>query len=247
MILDFYGSYTYRGSWNSTTPYLPNDLVFRSNTLFLVDRGNTGVQPDITTDDWSASPYTYTPYVPSNSYTANQGIIDSRGRLYYARGAIPENSPRPGMAQSLWVPNQLVSVLLSDIRDQVAVGLTTQDLPDSVIEKNVFLRAAELEVIQRITAAQYDAKLAIQSSRERITIAIQKRTAALIIPALPQIVENSALQERVRFLEIDWQARIELLQQEADDIIKPDIPDATAVGGSIWGVTNRFVADKYRC
>ena len=140
-----------------------------------------------------------------------------------------------------------VSVLLSDIRDQVAVGLTTQDLPDSVIEKNVFLRAAELEVIQRITAAQYDAKLAIQSSRERITIAIQKRTAALIIPALPQIVENSALQERVRFLEVDWQARIELLQQEADDIIKPDVPEDTAVGGSIWGVTNRFVADKYRC
>ena len=133
------------------------------------------------------------------------------------------------------------NTIISDIRDLVLIGLDSSDLPDDTITKNIFFRASELTIIERLglTTEAYTEKLATDPAfRERVQIAVERRTAAAIIPALPQVVEEAILNQRWRYLEIDWQERISLLLRQADEAI---VDDLVSVQGAIYGVARRYV------
>ena len=121
---------------------------------------------------------------------------------------------------------------LNQIRQLLDVGITSTELPNAVIYSSVYLRKGELEVYEStgITSdADYDTKAAAGPNptafAERYRIATMYRTAALLVPALPDIVEQSTLRLRTRYTEIDWEKKIALLLKLADDIIEDDIVD----------------------
>lgn len=261
MILDFFDSYTYRGVWNEENVYQPNDIVLfidesidnnnevtYSRALYLCVIENICMKPDEHPDQWDTSPYALHDFDHTSSYVLNDGVVFG-GKLYYAPKAIAASQTSPPSAGSDWVlVENGKAEFLGDIRDLVSIGLTQEDLPDSVIERNIFLKASELEIIRmlKINQETFENRLTanVNGYRERMTIAIQKQTAIEIIPALAQIVENAALQERVRYQEIDWKLRVDELEEDIVSIITPDLPPDDDVGGKIFGVARRFVFDK---
>ena len=75
-------------------------------------------------------------------------------------------------------------------------------------------------------------------SEERIKLSVQYLTAIKIIPALPQLLEEQILRERVRYQEIDWEKRIELYEQEITNALEEETTttifgDATPVIGEV--------------
>ena len=108
--------------------------------------------------------------------------------------------------------NADIPQFLNQIRQLLNIGLTSDDLPDSVISSLVYLRAAEFEVYEsiRLTDTTYDTMIgglmptpAQRILAERYRIAVMYRTAALLIPALPDIIEQAILRERTRYVEIN--------------------------------------------
>ena len=246
MLLDFYPPYTYRGTWNSATQYQTNDLVTVSTTLYLARKDSLNKDPSTSPDDWGTAPYTYASIWSSGTTYVRDSAVLSNGRLFYAPTApsssIDYSTRQPGMTLYPWVQvSGTRNTLISDIRDLVLIGLDSSDLPDDTIIKNVFFRASELTIIERLglTMEAYTEKLATDPGfRERVQIAVERRTAAAIIPALPQVVEEAILNQRWRYLEIDWQERISLLLRQADEAI---VDDLVSVQGAIYGVASRYV------
>ena len=75
-------------------------------------------------------------------------------------------------------------------------------------------------------------------SEERIKLAVQYLAAIKLIPALPQILEEQILRERVRYQEINWEKRIELYEQEVSNALEEEtdahiFADGTAVYGEV--------------
>ena len=75
-------------------------------------------------------------------------------------------------------------------------------------------------------------------SEERIKLSVQYLTAIKIIPALPQLLEEQILRERVRYQEIDWEKRIELYEAEVTDALEEETTNtifssASAVFGQV--------------
>lgn len=68
--------------------------------------------------------------------------------------------------------------------------------------------------------------MAQQLTEERVKLAVQYATAIRLIPAIPQLIEEQILRERVRYQDIDWQRRIELYEQEFVNTIENEVPDA---------------------
>ena len=136
---------------------------------------------------------------------------------------------------------------LQQIRNLLRIGLTSQDLPDSTILEQVFLRAAEMEVYDatNLTDATYDTKAASDAAfRERTQTAVMYRTAALLLYSLPEIVSETVLQQTVRYREIDIDAKVNYWLKIADQSIEPDIVDPQyrqgAVIGSSWTIPTRY-------
>ena len=136
---------------------------------------------------------------------------------------------------------------LQQVRNLLRIGLTAQDLPDSTILEQVFLRDAELEVYDAIdlTDSTYDTKAAGDTAfRERTQNAALYRTAAKLVYSLPEIVSETVLQQSVRYREIDLDSKVNFWLKLADQAIEPDIVDPQyrqgAVIGSSWTRTTRF-------
>ena len=124
--------------------------------------------------------------------------------------------------------NALLIPFLEQIRNLIGLDLSTQNLPDATILQPAFLRAAELQVYDALdtTDTAYDTKAASDELfKERTRIAVIYRTAALLVPVLPSIVESSTLRLRTRYTQIDWQEKVAFFIKAADDAVKPDIID----------------------
>lgn len=80
-------------------------------------------------------------------------------------------------------------------------------------------------------------------SEERIKLAVQYLAAIKLIPALPQLLEEQILRERVRYQEIDWEKRLELYEQEVTSALEEET-DTTifATGAAVYGEIKQYVA-----
>ena len=129
---------------------------------------------------------------------------------------------------------------INGIRQLVSIYLTKDDLPDSIIDSGIFLDSGERRIYQINmtikTNDKYD--MASDADKARVKAQIQIQTAIYLIPAIPQLLEEQILRERVQFQTIDWQAKIELLEKRILDIAGDDIPTgvfglASAVFGQV--------------
>ena len=237
MLLDFYNKFTYRGTWNPETTYNPDDIVLYNGQLLAAVISSTDVNPQSNLEAWTTS-YNYRgDWDSTSTYMADDAVIESN-RLYYAPSNISaNNNPR---TTNLWrLVSNTLEEFVDDIRSLVWISLTKSDLPDSIILKPVYLRSAELDIAQLIGSG-YDQQLQNATNREKIAIAVQMKTAAKIIPALPQIIEEQVLRERYEFATVDWQERVNLLEKNVTDSINPITPDPS-VGGSLFKVADRYV------
>lgn len=140
-----------------------------------------------------------------------------------------------------------LDTFLQDVRDLISVGLTDNDLGSSVLNRLVFFRSAELDLIRNglnlmgdDSIMRYEDMLTANANnfRDKAIIAVAYRMAAKVLPALPQIVEESILNERVRYQELDLEERINLLITDSNDIIRP--PGESAEG-AIFAKADRYV------
>jgi len=141
------------------------------------------------------------------------------------------------------LPN--VASYLSQIRNILRIGLTSEDLPDATIQEAAFLRRAELAVYEKtgLTDQTYDA-ISDPLKQERLRIAVLYRTAALLVPALPEIVRESFLGELQQFAQIDWEQKIAFFNSQADDAIEQDTPVQTSSIGSVGSSYTRFTFEQ---
>ena len=147
--------------------------------------------------------------------------------------------------------NADIPQFLEQIRQLLDIGLTSDDLPNSVVTNLVYLRKAEFQVYEStgLTDTTYDTKVggltptpAQRIIAERYRISVMYRTAALLVPALPDVVEQSTLRLRTRYVEIDWQEKIALFIRLADDIIEDEIIDAQTATTVIAAVVTKTVS-----
>ena len=80
-------------------------------------------------------------------------------------------------------------------------------------------------------------------SEERIKLAVQYLAAIKLIPALPQILEEQILRERVRYQEIDWEKRIELYEDEVSNALEEETDSVIfADGTAVYGEVTQYLA-----
>ena len=125
--------------------------------------------------------------------------------------------------------------------------MTAEDLPDATIQELAFLRKAELTVYNQTkkTESEFDTESSTDTElRDRFRIATMYRTAALLVPSLPQIVREEYLSELRAYSEIDWQERINFFISEAGDAVAEDIPPDAQVSsvGTVATSWERYTA-----
>ena len=174
-------------------------------------------------------------WASGTAYVQND-IVYSGSNLYYAKSGFTSTT---AISLSNW---QLIQV---NFRGIWATG-TLYQVNDIVENSNrlyyansrftapaVFTSGNWTEIVSPVVQTN-----AQRLSEERIKIAVQYLTAIKIIPALPQLLEEQILRERVRYQEIDWEKRIELYQAEVTDALEEEttttiFADGTAVYGEI--------------
>ena len=100
------------------------------------------------------------------------------------------------------------------------------------------LSTSDWKEIQSVT--QTPAQKAFE---ERVKRAVQYQAAIRLIPAVPQILEEQILRERVRYQSIDWEQRLSVYQTETDDTLQPEEPAIVyASGTAVFGEVKQYVA-----
>ena len=130
--------------------------------------------------------------------------------------------------------NQEKLEALNQIRNLIWTNLTQESLPDSVISQDSYLGLAELEILNslELTSATYDTKAAADSAfARRARIAVIYRTAAYLLPAVPQLLRESIQQENQQFAEVDWKERQTFFLTQSNESIKDDLPEKSTVLG----------------
>lgn len=141
----------------------------------------------------------------------------------------------PGMHVIGGLPTESLA-FLDQVRNILRIGLTPEDLSDFQIQQSAFLGKAELDTYAALntTPAAYAAKAASEPLYEqRVRTAVLYRTAALLVPSLPEILENTLRSERIRYAELDWQQRINYFLKVANDAIAEDTTSADVAGGVV--------------
>ena len=142
--------------------------------------------------------------------------------------------------------NADIAGFMEQIRNILRIGVTEEDLPDSTIRELAFLRRAELAVYERTgnTDATYDAAASNTALRDRFRIAVMYRTAALLLPALPDIVRESLQSELRQYVQIDFDTKINFFLSQANDAIEDDTTTEADVSsvGSLGDSYTRYVA-----
>ena len=143
--------------------------------------------------------------------------------------------------------NASIAQFIEQIRNILRIGVTREDLSDSTIRELAFLRKAELAVYEKTsqTEAQYDTASASDPAlRDRFRIAVMYRTAALLVPALPDIVRESFQSELRQYVQMDWEQKINFFISQSDDAIEEDIPEGAVISsvGSVGTSYRRYTA-----
>ena len=158
----------------------------------------------------------------------------------------PSDITIPG-ATVVSTDNASISGFMEQIRNLLRIGITSEDLPDSTIREYAFLRAAELATYEKTqkTEAAFDTEsLTDTALRDRFRISTMYRTAALLVPALPDIVREEFLSELRQYVQMDWEQKINFYNTQADDVVKDDIPAGAGVSsvGSVGSRYTRYTA-----
>ena len=170
------------------------------------------------------------------------GALDSNGRLLNIQpltdtiNYINPLTRLPATTQSFF----------DGIRYLISVSLEEPDLSDEIIANDVYLNSASLYVAAQLKLtdqAQFDGYSA--EYKDRVLNAIQNRVAAMLIPALPQIISAEILESTVKYQDVDWQARIALLLNHANSLISEILGNEGELyddGVSPFTKTGKFVA-----
>lgn len=139
-----------------------------------------------------------------------------------------------------------LGMFFQEVRNLISIGLTSDDLSDSILNSMIYFKASELNLIRLLgyedDPEPYETKLTSDDDfKDRAEVWIATRMAASILPALGQILEEGILNERVRYQELDLQERINLLLGIGDDAITPDLSDPSTEG-AIFAKACRYVA-----
>ena len=145
--------------------------------------------------------------------------------------------------------NAEIAPFMEQIRNLLGIRIRSSDLPDSTIRELAFLRKAEMAVLAMSrydTDMDYDVAAARDTSlRDRFRLAVMYRTAALLVPALPDIVRESFQDELRQFVQMDWEQKINFFLTQADDaLIEEDLTPSAVIGrvGSVGSSYTRYVA-----
>ena len=142
---------------------------------------------------------------------------------------------------------QALTDAMNQVRNILRIGVTAEDLPDNTILEPAFVRRAELAVYAQTDIANdaaFDELAADDPKRERLKIATLYRTAALLVPALPDIVREQFQSELRQYVQMDWEQKINFFIGQANDTLQPDIPADAQVSsvGSVGSSYTRFTA-----
>ena len=149
--------------------------------------------------------------------------------------------------QVIATDNADIAGFMSQIRSLLNIGVSSEDLPDSVIRELVFLRKAELQVYDQTkkTEATYDTEVLTDTAmRDRFRIATMYRTAALLVPAIPDIIREQFLRESTQYVEMKAEEKINIFLNNAKDAIEVDLPVGTSTSnvGELGVRYDRYVA-----
>ena len=122
------------------------------------------------------------------------------------------------------IPMETVPYLMQ-IRDLLRIGLTENDLSNAQIASDAFLGKAEQEVRAALqNPMEYETRAATDIAyRTRVRTSVMYRTAALLVPALPRLLQDATLDTRVVYEDQDWQERIAYFVNLANDALGPDM------------------------
>ena len=135
---------------------------------------------------------------------------------------------------------------IEQVRKLIWTSLTATDLPDAVIRENVYLGLAEIETLKSLglTTAQYNTKADADAAFAlRARISTVYRTAAYLLPAVPQLLREEIESEYQQFAQVDLKEKQTFFLNAAGDSIKEDVPEGTS--GTISAVGKRYVKRTY--
>ena len=131
---------------------------------------------------------------------------------------------------------------LDEIRTLIWTNLTEENVSNTIIRRQVYLGLAEIEVLDSLglTSAQYNTKAASDEAfQRRARIAVAYRTAAYLLPAVPQLLREEIQQEYKQFAQVDWKERQTLFLSLSGETIEDDVPVVSTVLGKAGLSYNR--------
>ena len=100
------------------------------------------------------------------------------------------------------------------------IRFTAEDLPESLIADDVYLLAAEREVLREAAIAVSDIAGLSANDAAVLVLLVQLKLTIELIPQLPQLLQEGILGETQRLAEIDWTARlVQLLSKYRNDLL----------------------------
>ena len=138
----------------------------------------------------------------------------------------------PSSVELIDIENRILSGFLAQIRSILNISLTKTDLPDDKIV-SPFLRSADNAVLAELdlTTQAYAAKS--DSFKEKARLSVLYRTAAFLVPSLPDIVEEAILNERTRYVEYDPDQKIAYFIRLSKNEIQDLLPPGTVTGSGV--------------
>lgn len=143
--------------------------------------------------------------------------------------------------------NAEIAGFMQQIRNLLRIGMDAADLPDATIRQLSYLRKAEFSVYEETkkTEAQYDTAIMNDPAmRDRFRIAAMYHTAALLVPALPDIVREEFQQEYRQYVQMDGDEKIALFLNAAKDAIQEEITATASISnvGELGTSYTRYTA-----
>lgn len=114
----------------------------------------------------------------------------------------------------------------------IRVPLTAEEVPDTFIDDPIFVLPAEEQVLtdMDISLTTDAATIQARSDYQKLLVLTAIQLAIKMIPRLPQLLEDSELQQRSRYSESKWKDVVEAAKEHYIDTLTPsktpDIPDS---------------------
>lgn len=157
--------------------------------------------------------------------------------------AVTANVPVPNLISDnpLSIANLALAQALDNIRNYLEIGLTRDELPNKTIIDG-YLPQAEEEIysVLNVTPTEYDTRATASTTfSSKTQLAVQYRTAALIVPALPEILTEEINRERQTFAEFEPEKKIQFFLDRSESEIREFVPTTAAVTGYVAGSFKR--------